>query len=248
MSVEPGDSPNLTEQQRRPLRVVGASVALSAGAGCGKTTVLTSRFLAALEGGGTGSNSGVRSLVALTFTEKAARELRQRIRGACHDRLKRATGDEVARWRSVLRGLEAAPISTFHEYCAALLRRHALEAGIDPDFQIFDAAIADSIRDEALTRCLRGWLASSHADLIELAVAHGLRSVRESLGTLIESQGHGDLATWANRSEDEVVEAWRAFWDRARKRAGRTRCSTGRCGDCETARCSRTNSEHPSSN
>ena len=54
-----------------------ASVALSAGAGCGKTMVLTERFLAALDGPAAGRS---RSLVALTFTEKAARELRQRIR------------------------------------------------------------------------------------------------------------------------------------------------------------------------
>ena len=73
----------LTDQQRRALLVPDASVALSAGAGCGKTMVLTERFLAALDEAG---GRPLRALVALTFTEKAARELRQRIRARCRAR------------------------------------------------------------------------------------------------------------------------------------------------------------------
>src|SRR3954451_7373737 len=127
----------LTDQQRRALGVGDASVALSAGAGCGKTTVLTERFLAALEDAG---GRPLRALVALTFTEKAARELRQRIRARCRARL--VAGEDSARWWPVLRGLDAAPIGTFHEFCARLLRRHALRAGIDPEFAVLDESIA----------------------------------------------------------------------------------------------------------
>src|SRR5207302_1230271 len=93
--------PSLTDEQRRPLSVRGASVALSAGAGCGKTTVLTERFLAGLDDGA--ARRPLRALLAMTFTEKAARELRQRIRAECHRRLARADGDDVAFWRAVLR-------------------------------------------------------------------------------------------------------------------------------------------------
>src|SRR5437763_9767578 len=99
----------LTDQQRRALVVNGASVALSAGAGCGKTMVLTERFLAALDEGG---GRPLQALVALTFTEKAARELRRRIRARC--RAKLGAGEDVARWWVILRGLDAAPIGTFH--------------------------------------------------------------------------------------------------------------------------------------
>src|SRR3982751_5753962 len=113
--------PRLSDQQARPLAVCGASVALSAGAGCGKTTVLTARFLGDLEGPG-GRPLG--AIVALTFTEKAARELRKRIRHECREKL--AGGEDPSRWRAVLRGLEAAPIGTFHEFCGQWLRRHAV--------------------------------------------------------------------------------------------------------------------------
>src|SRR5258706_1451683 len=116
--------PRLSRQQGSPLAVEGASVALSAGAGCGKTTVLTARFLGDLDGPAARPLS---SIVALTFTEKAARELRQRIRQQCREKI--AAGENPTRWRAILRGLEAAPIWTFHEYCGQWLRRHAVEAG-----------------------------------------------------------------------------------------------------------------------
>src|SRR5262249_55002142 len=90
----------LTDQHRSQLAASDASVALSAGAGCGKTMVLTERFLDALEQAG---GRPLRALVALTFTEKAARELRRRIRDRCRARL--AAGADPARWWTILRGL-----------------------------------------------------------------------------------------------------------------------------------------------
>ncbi len=146
--TDPAPSPStfpLTAQQRRALEVPDASVALSAGAGCGKTMVLTERFLAALDDSG---GRPLRALVALTFTEKAARELRQRIRARC--RAKLAAAEDPSRWWSVLRGLDAAPIGTFHQFCTRLLRRHALRVGIDPEFAVLDESIAGSLRDEAV--------------------------------------------------------------------------------------------------
>ena len=87
-------APQLTAEQARPLAATGTSVALSAGAGCGKTTVLTERFLQSLN-----ARVPTSSLVALTFTDKAARELRQRIRQACHERLA-AERANASFWRS----------------------------------------------------------------------------------------------------------------------------------------------------
>lgn len=209
MNIPADSAPPLTAQQRRPLDVFGSSVALSAGAGCGKTTVLTSRFLAALDGRG-----ALSSLVALTFTEKAARELRQRIRRDCHKRLGQAVGaEDVGFWRDVLRGLEAAPVGTFHEYSASLLRRHSLRAGIDPDFQVLDESIASSLLEDALARRLRRWLAEKNEDLIELAVEFGLRQVREGLQALVRGRRSEGLEDWPERTVEEVVARWREEWE-----------------------------------
>jgi ATP-dependent helicase/nuclease subunit A len=194
--------------------VTGSSVALAAGAGCGKTTVLTARYLSDLEGdAGAGGGRPLRSIVALTFTNKAARELRKRIRQRCRDRL--SEGRDGARWRSILRGLEAAPIGTFHEFCGDWLRRHAALAGVDPDFTILDETIAGTIRDEALGGCMRRWLAEAgeDSDLVALAVEFGLNRVRQALAGLIARRSAGDITPWADRSVEEIVARWKAAWD-----------------------------------
>ena len=208
MSVAIPTSPGvtLTDQQGRALRVPDASVALSAGAGCGKTMVLTERFLAALDDGG---GRPLQALVALTFTEKAARELRQRIRARC--RAKLAAGDDPGWWWTVLRGLDAAPIGTFHEFCARLLRRHAMQVGVDPEFAILDESIAGSLREEAVRIALRKLLAARDADLIDLGTDYGLRQVREALGRLASMRGAVGLEEWAQQDPEAIVEHWRAM-------------------------------------
>ena len=198
---------DLTPEQSLALGVRGASVALGAGAGCGKTTVLTRRFVDDLAERPQGG------LVALTFTEKAARELRGRVRAACRARLDEA-GDDAPRWRDALRGLEAAPIGTFHAFCGRLLRRFPIEAGVTPGFSVLEESIAPSVRDGALARSFRGWLAAKDPDLIALAVEFGLSAVREALSELIAGRARGDLHMWADREPDEVVALWQERWER----------------------------------
>ena len=203
-------SPFHTKEQRAALDVRGTSVALSAGAGCGKTSVLTERFLLALDGA---DRLPLRSLVAVTFTEKAASELRKRIRGESRKRLASAPEPDVAQWRAVLRGLEAAPVSTFHEYCAGLLRRRAMDVGIDPDFKILDPALAGPVLDEALNRCLRRWLADQDRDFFELATEFEISRVRDALAALVSRRDVGDLKRWAEMDDTEVMAAWRSAWE-----------------------------------
>ncbi len=201
------DGPRPNDEQARALAVTDASVALIAGAGCGKTTVLTERFLQGLRAHGTPS-----SLVALTFTDKAARELRQRIRQACHERLT-ADREHAGMWRSILRELEAAPIGTFHEYCGRLIRGNALLAGVDPDFEVLDAAIAGTVLEESLARQVRGWLAEENVDLIELAVEFGLRRMRLGLETLVRGRHAAEIAAWAERTPEDLIDAWKHVWE-----------------------------------
>src|SRR5262249_40435830 len=219
LPLPPSSGVALTDQQRLALGVPEASVALSAGAGCGKTMVLTERFLAALDDAG---GRPLKALVALTFTEKAARELRQRIRARCRARL--AAGEDPEWWWAVLRGLDAAPIGTFHEFCARLLRRHSLQAGVDPEFVILDESIAGSLRDEAVRIALRKLLAARDADLIELGTDYGLRQVREALGRLASLGGAVHLDGWVRQEPDSIAEGWRTLaadrlWPTVRDRA-----------------------------
>ncbi len=197
----------LTAEQAEALAVTGASVALSAGAGCGKTTVLTERFVRALDGP---TPISLGKIVALTFTNKAARELRDRIRREC--RLKVEAGVDPTYWRGVVRGLEAARIGTFHAFCGEVLRGHAIEAGIDPGFTVLDEPVAAALRDEALAQALRDRLAHRDRNLIELAVDFGLGAVRTALGSLLTNRAGDDLDRWASMEPENLVRIWLDRW------------------------------------
>ena len=116
---------SLTEEQRQAVDASG-SVVVVAGAGTGKTHMLTERYLHHL------SEDGLYPLevVAVTFTEKAAEELRSRVRERVRGRL--------AVREDLLAELEAAQISTIHALCARVCREHPEEAGVPPDFGILD--------------------------------------------------------------------------------------------------------------
>ena len=96
---------DLTEQQQRAVDVRGTSVVLSAVAGCGKTRVLTERYVSHL----VVDRAAVSEIIAFTFTDKAAREMRKRIRAAVRSRTQEAaTGDDQHWWRDQERDLETA--------------------------------------------------------------------------------------------------------------------------------------------
>lgn len=203
MSMTSPDStgPKLRDEQRAAVMVQGVSVALSASAGCGKTTVLTERYLAELD---REEGRALDRVVALTFTEKAARELKGRIRGRLLARLE--SGADRERAMDLIRGLDAAPISTFHQYCARLVRRFALELGLDPDFAVLDEDVAPLIREQAVEHALREHLDQKNEDLIDLACRHRLGTVRGALVSLIESPA--DLEEWSQLDPDQIVERW----------------------------------------
>src|SRR6185312_12334682 len=132
----------LTDQQHRAVHTREVSVVLSSGAGCGKTHVLTERYLSHLREG-----AEVGQIVAITFTDRAARQMRDRIRGAVLSELRGAANpDDAERWARHLRALETAQISTIHAFCGTLLRQHAVAAGIDPLFDVLDEVLAANLR------------------------------------------------------------------------------------------------------
>ena len=113
-------------------------VFVSAGAGTGKTSVLVEWFVRAVCEEGL----DVDSVLVITYTRKAAGELRARIRSALLDRGR----------PDVARDLDGAWISTIHGFCSRLLRSNPLEAGIDPSFRELDDEHGAVIRGEAFAR------------------------------------------------------------------------------------------------
>jgi ATP-dependent helicase/nuclease subunit A len=141
-----------TEAQREAIETRRQSVIVSAGAGSGKTRVLVERFLRLLE-----ENPAwrVSDIVAVTFTEKAAREMVSRIRREIRSRIERAESAEAReRWRAHRNALDSARIGTIHSLCAAILRAHPAEAGIDPAFSVLEEIEADMLLEQAIAETL----------------------------------------------------------------------------------------------
>lgn len=119
----------LNEQQAKAVALFDVDLVVTAGAGTGKTSVLTSKYLRLLEE----RRAEVGEIVAITFTNKAAAEMRNRIQDSIQEHLKGVgETEEAGYWQSQLLKLGSARISTFHSFCLGLLREHPLEAGIPP--------------------------------------------------------------------------------------------------------------------
>jgi len=129
------------------------STAVSAGAGSGKTTALLELVRRRLAGIGPGPPLSPREVVAITFTERAGRELVERLGRelAAGVRELRAAGDEerASRLAAALRELPSMSVGTIHGYAAALLRLHPLEASVDPDFAVLDEEGAGDLLSNA---------------------------------------------------------------------------------------------------
>jgi ATP-dependent helicase/nuclease subunit A len=203
--------PDFTEQQRKAI-TASVSVALAAGAGCGKTFVLTERFLACLDPLRRGAPIRLDQLTAITFTERAAREMRQRIRSACMNRLKSAPEDQAIHWLSMLRDLDSARISTIHSFCGTLLRAHAVEARLDPHFQVLDATAAQTILFELIDEELRDRLTRGDEAVIELVVRFGLERLREMAGRLLDHRQKIDWDAWREETPGGLLARWENFW------------------------------------
>ncbi|HEY1601906.1 MAG TPA: UvrD-helicase domain-containing protein [Pirellulales bacterium] len=202
--------PGLTEQQRRAVETRDVSIALSAGAGCGKTHVLVERYLSHLAPGGADEAAPMAGLIAITFTDRAAREMRERVRRKCRERLQHAAGEEeAAAWLKLLRELETARVSTIHSFCGSLLRSHAVEAGIDPRFQVLQPGQAATLFAEQMDDQLRAQLGERNEDLLNLIVMFGLPRVREMVQHLLGRRHDIDFDVWTDVTPDDLVARWR---------------------------------------
>ena len=170
----------------RALFQLTGPTAVSAGAGSGKTTCLVELCLRLMSGEATGEPCEPGELVAITFTEKAAGELEERLREAMAARAVAAAGSEEARlWRSRLAAIERMAVGTIHAFAGRLLREHALEAGVDPDLQVVDEETAQLWRRDAARGALLVALDAGRPEARRLAAAHGAGGRRDGLVDLV---------------------------------------------------------------
>ncbi|HEY86197.1 MAG TPA: UvrD-helicase domain-containing protein, partial [Chloroflexi bacterium] len=196
----------LTDDQRAAVTARNAAVSVTAGAGSGKTRALVGRYLALLE-----ADLPLRSLVAITFTDKAAREMRNRIRelSAIWLAQKESAADRE-RWAEAFSALDAARIGTIHGLCAAILRAHPVEAGLDPAFTVLDEGLSAVQRNRAVEEGL-AW-AVADPDAAQLFSLFQEGQLRRLLTDLLEKRLDAEQALTL-LPNNPLPERWAAALD-----------------------------------
>lgn len=179
----------------------GATFFVEAAAGTGKTTALVGRIVGMIRvGAGT-----LDRIVAVTFTEKAAGEMKLRLRSEIEKARAKATPEERSRLDRALEELELARIGTIHAFCGDLLHERPIEARIDPLFEVASEEEAGQIADEAF----ESWFETILADPPEgvrraLRRRSGRSSPREQLrNAMYRLRDHRDFpAAWRRETFD----------------------------------------------
>lgn len=175
-----------TEAQRRAIERVDIPMAVDAAAGSGKTAVLIHRILRIV--GNDWTRLG--SILAITFTEKAAGELRAKLRP-------HVPPDERFR-------LDQAWIGTFHSFCARLLRRYGPTIDLDPSFRLLDEQHSGLLARTCVSDTLLRLLGEGHADAAALVEETGFAASVGALEELMQFRWHAR----ASLESREDTEAW----------------------------------------
>ncbi|HHW14456.1 MAG TPA: UvrD-helicase domain-containing protein [Firmicutes bacterium] len=177
-----------TEAQRAAVTNLGQSLVVTAGAGSGKTRVLVDRYVNLIDPTRPGGPLATpESVAAITFTNKAAREMLDRVRRAVRERLEASRDAEERRlWQGVLERTAAARIRTIHSFCSELVREFPVEAGIDPEAAVLDDFAAGELLAEAARKAILKLLDGDRT-IRRLAVEKGLEALTAELLGLYRS-------------------------------------------------------------
>ncbi len=188
------------EARERIHHAIDETLVVEAAAGTGKTTELVRRIVCVLAEG----RADVREIVAVTFTEKAAGELKLRLRQQLEETRRATNAPEIQRrLDTAVQNLEEAHVSTIHGFCADLLRERPVEASIDPLFRVLTEGQAERLFNEAFA----GWF--------QEALAHPPEGVRRSLRRASRGMRAGEVdedgPTERLRRAGFALTEWRDF-------------------------------------
>ena len=196
-----------TAAQAAAIETRGSAVLVSAGAGSGKTRVLTQRLMSRI----CDENDPVdldRFLI-ITFTRAAAGELKGRIMQELAERLAKDPGNRRLRRQNALCG--RAQIGTIHSFCAALLRENCHILGLSPDFKIVDDERAEAMKTAALEQVLEARYArpEDYPGFLALADTVGAGRSDDRLAALIlnlhlRMQCHARPEQWARKQVEQL--------------------------------------------
>lgn len=181
-----------------------ASLCVDASAGSGKTRVLVERIVKLLDG-----EADLDDVVAITFTDAAAAEMRERLRDRCRQMESHDDPAVMSRWRGIARRVETARISTIHAFCAGLLRENALRLGIDPDFSLLDEAESFLMREDVARKTVHRLLSEENPEAQQAAAELGTAGLLRHVEALLADSGSQEfLAEYAGLDTDALLAQW----------------------------------------
>src|ERR1700693_2844417 len=170
----------LKPEQAAAAHTLDRHLSVTAGPGAGKTFVLVERYLEILRT----KKVSVDNIVAITFTNRAANEMRQRVRERIDALLRATSGTERQTWLRHKRALEGAVITHIHGFCSRLLHEFPIEANIDPQFMLLDehqaAMLLEAIVEESLTEAIH----HGNDKIIQFAQGAGRSALASALSEL----------------------------------------------------------------
>ena len=204
----------LLPEQAAAAYEINKHISVTAGPGSGKTTVLVERYLHILRE----QSLSIDQIVAITFTNRAANEMRERLRKELNAILEIATGDERRRWLNYKRTLDGAVITTIHGFCARLLREFPLEARVDPQFMLLDEHQAALMLEWIVEEVLSEFISAGHPEISRLTLGVGRSRLAAALAQVYrDARGQGlafeELAVATGRVHATAEDHARAIDD-----------------------------------
>lgn len=199
---------DFTDKQMKAISTQGSNLCVAAGAGSGKTTVLVERYLYLIEKAG----MDISDIVAITFTEKAANQMKEKIRKKMHDK---ATGtgktEDQEEWARRYRDIGSAWIHTIHGLCSRLLRENAIEAGMDPSFTTLDETETVLLIHRTIRDFLNQRLNKGEPSTVKLLTGYGLKGTVEILTQFLQQRDK--ISAWLHhylgRPAEEILRPLR---------------------------------------
>jgi ATP-dependent helicase/nuclease subunit A len=167
-----------TREQKDAIGIRGCDALLEAGAGTGKTGVLVDRYCDLVSSDCLSPDE----ILAFTFTDKAAAQLRERVR----EELRRREPRDPARLAELVAGFGGTWITTIHGFCRRLLAAHPVAAGIDPRFRVLDESEAARAARVAFDAALEDFLAADDPEREATVAAYRIDGLREMVVDALE--------------------------------------------------------------
>ena len=195
----------LTPSQQAALNI-DKHICVTAGAGSGKTTVLVERYLEILRS----EKANPREIVAITFTDKAAAEMKERV-------VEKLNAEEnIVDRGTILEQMNTAPISTIHAFCSRILREFPFQAGVPANFSILQGIDQKLLLQQILRETLKE-IATNEADkhrgeLTRLLQRYGRRQELEELFSSMVNQrdviDHLIKEVYGSQNSEQLPDVW----------------------------------------